>query len=116
MNMETTTIEKIEGEINELKSTDRAELIRRLNQSQPKNGDPKKAVTNGKKGYVSPNTIWLRDHSAGYEGMHVAVKNGRFVAARPTLKELDLLLKEMDIERPLRTYIPRDGELFWGGW
>lgn len=114
--MASTTVEEVETKINELSDADRTKLLLRLNRVRPKNGPAKRRATNGTKGHVSANTIWLRDHSARYEGMHVAVKDGQFVAARPSLKELDQCLREMDIERPLRTYIPRDGELLWGGW
>lgn len=114
--MAITTIEEVESKIKELSDADRTRLLGRLNRPQPKNGEGGKPPTYGRKGYVSPNTIWLRDHSAPYEGMHVAVKDGELVAARPSLKELDAFLKKIGIDRPLRTYIPRDGELLWAGW
>jgi hypothetical protein len=114
--MSTTTVEKIESQINGLSAKDRAELLRRLNNPQPKNGEPKKATKNGKRGFVSPNTIWMRENSYKYRGMHVAIKDGKFVASGRTIKEVDLAAKEKGVERPLLAYFPGENEEIWGGW
>jgi hypothetical protein len=97
-----------------LTSDELRDLSRRLNEADVKTDLAPKS--NGKKGYVSPNTIWLRDHSAPYQGMHVAVKDGEFIGARPSLKELDLHLRDLGVDRALRAYVPREEDLFWGGW
>ena len=101
---------------NILTSDELKDLSLRLSEDEPQVQPSPQIKKNGKKGYVSPNTIWLRDHSAPYKGMHVAVKDGKFVAAGRTLKELDRVLKSMDVDRPLRAYVPRDEDLFWAGW
>lgn len=77
---------------------------------------PPKIKKNGKKGYLSPNTIWLRDHGHEYPGMHVAIKDGEFVAAGRTIKDADLAAKEKGVERPLLAYISGEDEEVWGGW
>lgn len=113
--MAITTVEKIESQINELAATDRAELLRRLNQPQPKNGEPKEAATNGKKGYVSPNTIWIRENSHRYRGQYVAIKDGEFVASGRTIKDADLAARELGISNPFLHYVMAEGEVAYCG-
>jgi hypothetical protein len=114
--MTTTTIDEFVSQINELADADRAELLRRLNEPPRKNDEPKKTKTNGKKGYVSPDTIWMRDHSHKYAGMYVAIKDGAFVAAGRTIKDADIAAREKGVDRPLLAYVNRKDEELWGGW
>lgn len=114
--MSITTVETIESQINELTATDRAELLRRLNNPQPNVGGPKKAATNGKKGYVSPNTIWIRDHSGPYGGQYVAVENGELVATGTGYPQTLAIAIRAGAVRPMITYVPREDEQLFGGW
>jgi len=58
---------------------------------QEKLNNPK---ANGGKGYVSVDTIWVRDNSHKYRGMHIALKDGEWIATGKTIKEADLKAKE----------------------
>ena len=76
-----------------------------------------KTRKNSKKGFVHPNTIWIKEHHAEYAGMYVALKDGKFVAAGKTIKEADIKAKEKGFKNTLLTYLPReDEEIFCGGW
>jgi Family of unknown function (DUF5678) len=75
-----------------------------------------KSKTNGGKGYVSPNTIWVRENSHKYRGMHVALKDGELIAVGKTIKEADVKAKEKGVEKPLLHYIAAEDEEVWGGW
>ena len=76
----------------------------------------KRKQKNGGKGYVSPNTIWIKENHAKYAGKHVALKDGELIAVGDTIKEVDLKAKEKGVENPLLTYLfPLDREPF-GGW
>ncbi|MEQ1603352.1 MAG: DUF5678 domain-containing protein [Pyrinomonadaceae bacterium] len=114
--MATTTVEEFINKINELSHTDRAELLRRLNQPQPKNGEPKKLPANGHKGYVSPDTIWIKENSHLYRGQYVAIKNGKFVASGRTIKEADQAAKAKGVNDPLLHYVFPADYIPWGGW
>lgn len=114
--MTTTTIDEFVSKINELPNADRAELLRRLTEPPRKSEVKRKTKTNGKKGYVSPDTIWMRDHSHRYAGMYVAIKDGAFVAAGRTIKDADLAAREKGVDRPLLAYVPQKDEELWGGW
>ncbi len=61
-------------------------------------------------GFVSPNTIWVKEHHAEYAGKHVALKDGELIAYGNTIKEADLKAKEKGVKNPLLTYIPGDDE------
>lgn len=114
--MTTTTIEEIVSKINQLPKADRAELLRRLRE-QPSKDEPPKTQTNGKKGYVSPDTLWMRDHSHKYPGMYVAIKDGAFIAAGRTIKEADQAAKAKGVDKPLLHYVLAEGEeAFYPGW
>jgi hypothetical protein len=112
----STAVDEIVTKINELKDSDRAELLSRLNESEPKNGEPKKPRMNGKKGYVSPNTIWVKEHHAEYAGNYVALKNGELVAYGRTIKEADQKAKAKGVNDSLLTYLFPLDEIPWGGW
>lgn len=76
----------------------------------------KKQQANDGKGYVSPNTIWVRENSHKYKGMHVALKDGKLIAVGKTIKEADLKAKDKGVKNPLLHYIAAEGEEVWGGW
>lgn len=113
--MAITTVEKIESQINELAEAERNELLRRLNKPMRKNREHEKPPANGKKGYVSPDTIWLRDHSHRYPGQYVAIKNGKFIASGRTIKEADLAAKALGVKDPLLHYVLAEGEVAYCG-
>ncbi|CAN5566423.1 hypothetical protein BH10ACI2_BH10ACI2_17330 [soil metagenome] len=79
--------------------------------------EPSKALprTNGKKGYVSPDTIWMRDHSAPYAGQYVAVENGELVATGKGYPDTLANAKKAGAKRPLVAYVHRKDEEVWGG-
>ena len=75
-----------------------------------------KPKINGGKGFVSPNTIWVRENSHKYKGMHVALKDGELIAVGKTIKEADVKAKEKGVDKPLLHYIAAEDEEVWGGW
>jgi len=101
--------EIIEKAVN-LKPEERQKLIRVLQEqeSQPK--------TNGGKGYLHPNTVWIKEHHTEYAGKYVALKDGELIAFGKTIKEADLKAKEKGMKNLLLTYLPREDEELWGGW
>ena len=93
-----------------LTSEERRELIQLLQEEESK------AEQKGKKGFVHPNTIWIKEHHAEYAGKHVALKDGELIAVGETIKEVDLIAKEKGVENPLLTFLfPLDREPF-AGW
>lgn len=113
--MSTVVLEKFIKQARSILTADeQKELSRRLNEPEP---EPKQRIKkNARKGSVSPNTIWMRDHSHKYPGMYVAVKDGEFVAAGRTIRDADMAAKEKGVEHPLLAYVPREDEELWGGW
>lgn len=97
-------LDQMVEKVPELTSEERRELIQLLQEEE------QKAKTNGKKGYVSPNTIWVKEHHAEFAGKHVALKDGELIAYGDTIKEADLKSKEKGVKNPLLTYIPGDDE------
>lgn len=112
----STTVDEIVIKINQLRDAERAELLHWLNDSKPKNGDPKIQTTNGKKGCVSPDTIWMRDHSVPYGGQYVALENGELVATGKGYPDTLAHARKAGAIRPLITYVPREDEELFGGW
>ncbi|MDQ3748420.1 MAG: DUF5678 domain-containing protein [Acidobacteriota bacterium] len=108
--METVLLNEIIEKAAGLKPEERQKLIRYLQnqESRPK--------TNGGKGYVHPNTLWIKKHHAEYAGKHVALKDGKLIAFGNTIKEADLRAKEKGVKNILLTYLPREDEELWGGW
>ena len=93
-----------------LTSEERDKLIEILQEQKNKN------QKNGGKGFVHPNTIWVKEHRAEYQGKYVALKDGELIAVGKTIKEADVQAKEKGVEKPLLTYLfPLDEEPF-GGW
>ncbi len=93
--METILLNEIIEKTANLTTEERQKLIRLLQEQESK---PR---TNGEKGYVSPNTIWVRDNSHKYRGMHIALKDGELIATGKTIKEADLKSKEKGVKNPL---------------
>lgn len=86
-------------------------LIRILQEQKTKNRK------NDGKGFVHPNTIWIKEHHAEYGGNYVALKDGELVAVGKTIKEADVKAKAKGVKNPLLTYLPKeDEEIFCGGW
>jgi len=103
-------LNEIVEKVASLTSAERRELIQLLQEEE------KKAKRNNKKGFVHPNTIWIKENHAKYAGKHVALKDGELIAVGATIKEVDLKAKEKGVENPLLTYLfPLDREPF-GGW
>ena len=93
-----------------LTSKERRELIQLLQEAE------NKSEQNGKKGFVHPNTIWIKENHAEYAGKYVALKDGELVAVGNTIKEVDLKAKEKKVEKPLLTYLFPLDEVPFGGW
>ena len=75
-----------------------------------------KSQTNGGKGFVHPNTLWIKEHHAEYAEKHVALKDGELIAFGNTIKEADLEAKGKGVEKYMLTYLfPLDSDPF-GGW
>jgi len=108
--MEAVLLNEIIEKTVNLKPEERQKLIQVL---QEQESEPK---TKGGKGYVSPNTIWVRENSQKYKGMHIALKDGELIATGKTIKEADLKAKDRGVKNPLLHYIPAEGEEVWGGW
>lgn len=92
-----------------LKPEDRQKVIRAVQEEE------RKTKTNGK-GFVHPNTIWIKKHYAEYAGKHVALKDGELIAFGDTIKEADLKAKEKGVKNSMLAYLPREDEELWGGW
>ena len=108
--MSTAVLDEIVEKANTLNTEERRELIRRLGETEPKR------KTNGKKGYVHPNTTWIKENKHKYAGNYVALKDGELVAYGRTIKEADLAAKAKGVNDPLLHYILPKDYLPWGGW
>ncbi|MBA2494269.1 MAG: hypothetical protein H0V31_06200 [Acidobacteria bacterium] len=108
--METVLLNEIIEKTATFTSEERQSLIKLLQEQENK---PK---ANGGKGYVHPNTIWIKKHHAEYAGKYVALKDGELVAVGNTIKEVDLKAKEKKVEKPLLTYLFPLDEVPFGGW
>jgi len=108
--MSAVLVDEIIEKSASLTTEERRELIQILQEQD------KKTKSDGKKGYVHPNTIWVKEHHAEYAGKYVALKDGELVATGRTIKEADLKAKEKGVKNPMLTYLfPLDSEPF-GGW
>ena len=105
-----TAVNELFERVVQLSDEERQEFMQ-LMQKEEKN-----IQTNGNKGSVSPNTIWMRQNQHKYAGLHVALKDGELIATGKTIKEANVKAKEKGIEKPLLAYIPRNDEEVWGGW
>jgi hypothetical protein len=114
--MATTKVDEFVTKIEKLPKAERDELLRRLNESPPKSDEPKVSKTNGKKGYVSPDTIWVKENHAKFAGKHVALKNGKLIAVGNTMKEVVEAAKSLGVDRPRITYLFPLDHIPFGGW
>ena len=103
-------LDEILEKTEDLTDEDRDKLIRLIQEQK------KEKKSNGKKGYVSPNTIWIKENRAEYAGNYVALKDGELIASGRTIKEADTKAKEKGYKKTLLHYIPAEGEEVWGGW
>lgn len=108
--MEAVLLDEIIEKTARLTGDERRKLIRVLQEQESK---PK---TNGGKGNIHPNTIWIKKHHAEYAGKYVALKDGELIASGKTIKEADLKAKEKGVKNTMLTYLPREDEELWGGW
>ena len=104
-----------------LTADEQKDLSRRLTEPelQPKvkpQPEVKKNGKDGKKGYVSPDTIWMRDHSGPYGGQYVALENGKLVSTGKGYPDTFANAIKDGAVRPLVTYVPREDEELFGGW
>lgn len=68
------------------------------------------------KGSVHPNTIWVKENRAEYQGKYVALYDGKLVGTGKNYPEALADAKKNGIEKPMITYIfPLDSKPF-GGW
>ena len=105
-----TAIDEIIEQVAQLSDKDRDELIQLLQKEE------KKITPNGKKGSISPNTVWIKEHHAEYAGNYVALKDGKLIAVGKTIKEADVKAREKGVKNPLLTYLFPLDEMPWGGW
>lgn len=93
-----------------LTDEDREKLIEVLQEQKYK------TETSIKKGSVHPNTIWVKEHRAEYQGKYVALQDGELVGIGKNYPEAFTRAKNKGVEKPMITYIfPLDSEPF-GGW
>lgn len=103
-------LDEIVQKVTTLTSAEKRELMQFLQEAE------KNDEQSGEKGFVHPNTIWIKKNHSEYAGKHVALKDGELIAVGETIKEVDLKAKEKGIENPLLTYLfPLEREPF-GGW
>ena len=119
--MAAVLVQELLEKVNALSETDRAEFLRRLNEPVRKEAKPNGTKTNGQmqgkqKGYVSPDTIWMRDHSAPYAGKYVALENGELVATGKGYPDTLANARKAGAKRPMITYVPRKDEKLFAGW
>ena len=70
---------------------DRDKLIQALQEQK------QRIKSNGKKGSVHPNTIWIKEHHAEYQGKYVAVDNGKLVGTGKNFPEALAEAKKMEV-------------------
>jgi len=93
-----------------LKPEERRKVIKALQEEE------RKTKTNGAKGSVHPNTLWVKEHHAEYQGKYVAVDDGKLVGTGKNFPEALAEAKKNGSEKPMITYLfPLDSEPF-GGW
>lgn len=108
--MSAVLIDEIVEKTAQLSDEERDKLIKILQEQK------NKTQKNGGKGFVHPNTLWIKEHHAEYAGKYIALKDGELIAVGKTIKEVDLKAKEKGVKKPLLTYLfPLDEEPF-GGW
>ncbi len=99
-----------------LTSEERRKLIRLLQKYELEKHEEeraKKQKASDKKGYLHPNTIWMKENSHKYKGLYVAVYEGKLIATGKTIKEADLAAKAKGFPRTMLHRILRDDEDAW---
>ena len=115
--MSTATVDEFLTKIKRLPKRDRDELLRRLNESRSLEGRDSPARSNGKKGYVHPNTVWINENEHKYPGKYLALKDGELIAVGNTIKEAELAANAQGVSDPLLHYVLAVGEeAYMGGW
>ncbi len=103
-------LDEVIEKVAQFSDEDRDKLIEVLQEQKNKN------QRNGGKGFVSPNTIWVKEHHAEFQGKYVAVDNGKLVGTGKNFPEALAEAKKNGSEKPMITYLfPLDSEPF-GGW
>ncbi len=108
--MSIVSDEEVIEKLNGMSYQERRRLLEQLKEPQK---FPSKTI--GKKGYVSPDTIWMRDHSAPYAGKYVAIENGELIATGRGYPDTLANAKKAGAIRPLIAYVHRKDEEVWGG-
>ncbi|MGI8670155.1 MAG: DUF5678 domain-containing protein [Aridibacter sp.] len=108
--MATAVIDEILEKVETMTDEDRQELVKRIQEQE------KKTKPNGKKGYVSPDTIWVKENRAKYAGLHIALKDGKLIATGKTIKEANEKAKAKGVENPRLAYMFPPDEIPFGGW
>ena len=103
-------LDEVIEKITQFSDEDRDKLIEVLQKQK------NEKCENRSKGYAHPNTIWIKEHHAEYQGKYVALKDGELIAVGNTIKEIDVQAKEKNIEKPLLTYLFPLDEVPFGGW
>jgi Family of unknown function (DUF5678) len=108
--MSTAILDEIVEKTAQISDEERDKLIQVLQEQK------ERAKRNGKKGTVHPNTIWVKEHRAEYQGKYVALDDGKLVGTGKNYPEALVEAKQNGSEKPMITYIfPPDSEPF-GGW
>ncbi len=103
-------LDEVIEKIAQFSDEDQDKLIRILQERKLK------SKSNGKKGSVHPNTIWVKENRAEYQGKYVALDDGKLVGTGKNYPEALAAAKQNGSEKPMITYIfPLDSEPF-GGW
>ncbi len=103
-------LDEIIGKTAQISDEERDKLIEVLQEQKNKN------QKNGGKGFVHPNTLWIKEHHAEYQGKYVAVDNGKLVGTGKNFPEALAKAKKNGSEKPMITYLfPLNSEPF-GGW
>jgi hypothetical protein len=103
-------LDEIVEQTKQLSDEDRDKLMRILQEQK------QKSKSNGGKGFVHLNTIWIKEHHAEYAGKHVALKDGELIAVGDTIREVDQKAREKGVENPLLTYLFPLDRVPFGGW
>lgn len=103
-------LDEIVEQTKQLSDEDRDKLMQILQEQKNK---PQQTESQG---YVSPDTIWIKEHHDEYAGNYVALQDGELVAYGKTIKEADTKAKAKGVKNPLLHYIPASDEEVWGGW
>ncbi len=105
-----TILDEVIEQATQLSKEEREKLIRVLQEQKPKHSK------NGGKGYVSPETIWVKEHRAEYAGKYVALENGELVGTGKNYPEALADAKKNGAQKPFITYLFPLDEVPFGGW